>query len=65
MLDFKGMVQVLRGGDDDFCVNELLVELGVLALLVGGGDEGVTLVLEPLANAELVLSCSEKLRDLE
>jgi hypothetical protein len=42
-----------------------LVELRVLALLVGGGDEGVTLVLEPLANAELVLSCSEKLRDLE
>lgn len=55
----------LRSGDDDLGVYELLVELGVLALLVGGGDEGVTLVLEPLADAELILSCAEKLRDLK
>ncbi len=55
----------LRGGDDDFGVDELLVKLGVLALLVGGGHEGVALVLEPFADAELVLSGSEKLRYLE
>lgn len=54
----------LRGGDDDLSVDELLVELGVLALLVGGGHKGVALILEPLADAELVLSGSEKLRDL-
>lgn len=27
-----------RSSDDDFSVDELLVEGGVLALLVGGGD---------------------------
>lgn len=54
----------LRGGDDNLGVDELLVELGVLALLVGGGHKGVTLVLEPLADAELVLSGAQKLRDL-
>lgn len=55
---------VLRSGNDDFGVNEFLVELGVGTLLVGCSDEGVTLVLEPFSNAQLVLSCSEKLRDL-
>lgn len=53
-----------RGGDDDLSVDELLVELGVLALLVGGGDEGVALVLEPLADAELVLGGAQKAGDL-
>jgi hypothetical protein len=54
-----------RRGNDDFSVDELLVELGVLALLVGSGDEGVALVLEPLADAELVLGGSEELRNLK
>jgi hypothetical protein len=54
----------VRGGDDDLGVDKLLVELGVLTLLVGGGDEGVTLVLEPFADAEFVLCSSEELRDL-
>lgn len=54
-----------RSGNDDLSVDELLVESGVLAFLVRGGDESVTLVLEPLANAKLVLSCSEQLRNLE
>ncbi len=55
----------LRGGDDDFGVDELLVKLGVLALLVRGGHEGVALALEPLAQAELILGGSEKLRNLK
>jgi hypothetical protein len=42
----------------------VLVELGVLTLLVGGGDELVSLVLEPLADTELVLGCTKKLWDL-
>lgn len=50
-----------RSGDDDFSVDELLVKLGVLALLVRGGDKGVSLVLEPLADAELVLGGAQKL----
>lgn len=45
----------IRGGDDDLSIDELLVELGALALLVRGGDQGVALVLEPFADAELVL----------
>lgn len=51
-----------RSGDDDLSVDELLVKGGVLALLVGGGYQGVTLVLEPLADAELVLGGTEQLR---
>ena len=51
----------IRGSDDDFGVDEFLVKLGVLALLVGGGDKSVTLVLKPFANTELVLSGTEQL----
>lgn len=58
-------VKNLRGGDDDLGVDELLLEDRVGALLVGGGDQSVALVLEPLADAKLVLSCSEQSRDLE
>ena len=54
----------LRSGDDDLGVDELLVEGRALALLVGGGHEGVAGILEPLADAQLVLSRAEKLRDL-
>ena len=51
-----------RSGDDNFSVDELLIKGGVLALLVRGGHQGVTLVLEPLADAELVLGGTEQLR---
>lgn len=54
----------LRSGDDDLCIDELLVELGILTLLVRGGDKSVALVLKPLADAKLVLSGAKKLRDL-
>lgn len=52
----------LRSGDDDLGVNHLLLENAVLTLLVGGGDEGVALVLEPFADAELVLCGTEEAR---
>jgi hypothetical protein len=39
---------VERCRDDDLCVDKVLVELGVLTLLVGGGDELVALLLNPL-----------------
>ena len=52
----------LRSGDNDFSVNHLLLEHAALALLVGGGDESVSLVLEPLANTKLVLSGTEETR---
>lgn len=48
----------VRGGDDDFGINELLVELRALALLVGGCDKSVSLVLEPFSDSQLVLSCA-------
>jgi len=71
-LEFLGLGQALSGqvagveggGDDDLGVDELLVKDRVLALLAGGGDQGMALILEPLADAELVLSGSEKLRNL-
>ena len=50
----------IRCGNDDLSVDQLLVKLGVLALLVGRGYEGVALVLEPLADAELVLRGTEQ-----
>ena len=50
----------VRCGDDDFGVNEVLVELRVLTLLVGGGDELVALLLDPLPQTELVLGGTEK-----
>ena len=39
----------------------MLVELRVLALLVGGGDERVALVLQPFADSQLVLSGAQQL----
>ena len=50
----------LRSGDDYFGINELLVELGVLTLLVRGGDKSVALVLDPFSDTELVLCGSEE-----
>lgn len=55
----------LRSGDDDIGVNELPVKGGVLAFLVGGGYEGVARILEPLAEAKLVLSRAQELGDLK
>ncbi len=54
----------IRCGDDDLGVNQLPVKGGVLALLVGGGHEGVALVLKPLADAQLVLGRTKELRNL-
>ena len=53
--------EVVRGGDDDFSINELLVELAVLALLVGGGHESVALVLNPFPETKLVLGGTQQL----
>lgn len=50
----------IRSGDDDLGVNHFLLEDAVLALLVGGGDESVSLVLEPFADTELVLCGAEE-----
>jgi hypothetical protein len=54
----------LRRCDNDLSINQLLVELRVLALLVRGRDQGVALILEPFADAQLVLSRAEQLGDL-
>ena len=52
----------LRSGDNDFSVNHLLLEHAALALLVRGSNESVSLVLEPLADTELVLCGTEETR---
>lgn len=44
----------VRGCDDNLRIDELLVELRAFTFLVGSGDESVTLVLEPFAEAQLV-----------
>lgn len=49
-----------RCGDDDFCINKLLIEFGILPVLVRGGYEGVALVLQPFPNAKLVLRGTEQ-----
>ena len=41
----------LRSGNDDFGVDQLLIEGGILALLVGGGYKSVSLILEPFSDA--------------
>jgi len=40
----------LRSGDDDFGIDQLLVKLRVLALLVGGRDKSVSLILKPFSD---------------
>jgi hypothetical protein len=55
------MVSDVRGGNNDLSVHQLLVESGVLALLIRCGDEGVTLVLQPLADAQFVLGGTQKI----
>ena len=57
----KGCID-LRSGDNDFSVNHLLLEHAALTLLVRGSDESVSLVLEPLADTELVLCGTEETR---
>lgn len=49
-----------RCGDDDLCINKLLVEFGILPFLVRGSHKGVTLVLQPFSNAKLVLRGTEQ-----
>jgi hypothetical protein len=51
-----------RCGDDDLCIDQLLIESGSLAFLVRGGHEGVTLVLQPFSNAKLVLGGAKQAR---
>lgn len=58
------VARVEGGGDDDFGVDELAVEFRLLAVLGRGRHEGVALVLEPFAQAELVFGGSEQLGDL-
>lgn len=53
-----------RSGYDDLSIYQMLVESRVLAFLVGSGGKLMSLLLEPFANTELVLSCTEKLWNL-
>lgn len=50
----------LRSGDDDLGIDQFLVKGGVLGVLVVGGDESVTLALNPLSQAEFILDGTEK-----
>lgn len=50
----------LRRGDDDLGILELLIELGALDVLVGGGNEGMALTLEPRPQTQFVLGGPEQ-----
>jgi hypothetical protein len=47
-----------RSSDDDFGINKLLIEFRVLSFLVRCSDKGVSLILEPFSDTELILSCT-------
>ena len=47
----------LRGGDDDLCINQVLVERGVFTLFIGCGNQLVTLVFNPFPDSEFVFGC--------
>lgn len=49
-------------GDDDFSIDDFLVEGRVFAFLVVGDHQGVALGLEPVADAKLILNCAEQSR---
>jgi len=53
--DRAGKLGDLRSGDDDLRIDQFLVEFGVLALLIGGGNEGVALIFEPFPYSQLIL----------
>lgn len=44
-----------RCSDDNFSIYQLFVERRVLTLLVGCGDQGMALVLEPFSDTKFVL----------
>jgi len=49
-----------RSGDDDFSVDDLLVEHRVFSLLVVCDDVGVALGFEPFSDSELIFNCAEQ-----
>lgn len=56
------LLENVRGGDDNFGVNELTLENGVLSLLVRGSNQGMAVVFKILPQAELILRCPEQAR---
>lgn len=59
--DLGGQVGGVEGGsDDNLSILDVLAELGVGGVLVSGNDELVTLLLEPIGDAELVLDSAEQ-----
>jgi hypothetical protein len=56
------VTRVEGSGNDDFSIDDFLVEGRVFAFLVVGDNQGVALGLEPFADAELILNCAEQSR---
>jgi len=49
-----------RSGDDDFSIDNLLVESRIGAFLVIGNDIGVALGFEPFSDSKLILNGTEQ-----
>lgn len=54
----------IRCGDNDLGINQVLVESGVLAVLVRGRHQFMTLLLNPFPDPQLILGRPEELRNL-
>ena len=63
LITIKGKIG-LRRCNDNFGVSQFLVEFGILALLVGRGNQCVPLVFEPFPDTQLVLGRPQKLWDV-
>ncbi len=53
-----------RCSDDDFGIDQFLVELGVLTLFVRCSNQSMSLVFQPFPNTKLVLGGPKKFRNL-
>lgn len=60
MLQHAGRRQNVRGGDDNLCIHELLVEFGVLTLLIGRGYQSMALLFQPFTDTKLVFGRAEE-----
>jgi hypothetical protein len=55
------VMEHVRCRNDNLSINEFLIKFGILAFLVRGRDESMSLIFNPFSNSELVLCCTEEL----
>lgn len=58
------MVHDIRCGNDDLRIDQFTIKGGVCTIFVGGGDELMALVFQPLSQTKLVLTGSKEFGDI-